>query len=266
MPCPPANSPKRSGNASCRCCPAISEPPVALVVHAWTTAPCSAASCGCCEPGYRGRTGLPPKYGSYQTAHRRYQQWVEDGTLEEILLRLLADLEERGQIDLSECFVDASFASAKIGRKRGPGVGKTKRGKGSKVLAITDGVGLPVAVSCGSASPHEITLLEDTIEAILTSHYPECLVGDKTYDSDEHDRRVAEKYYTELISPHRRNRKKAKTQAGRVLRRYERRWNVKRLFAWLHNFRWIVTRWKRKLENFEGFVQLGMVRVLLRQF
>lgn len=58
---------------------------------------------------------LPHQYGSYQTAHRRFQQWVEDGTLEEILLVLLSDLEEPGQIDLSECFVDATFASAKKG-------------------------------------------------------------------------------------------------------------------------------------------------------
>ena len=58
---------------------------------------------------------LPETYGSYQTAHRRFQQWVEDGTLEEILLVLLADLEQRGGIDLSECFVDASFASAEKG-------------------------------------------------------------------------------------------------------------------------------------------------------
>ena len=58
---------------------------------------------------------LPETYGSYQTTHRRFQQWVEDGTLEEILLVLLADLEQRGGIDLSECFVDASFASAEKG-------------------------------------------------------------------------------------------------------------------------------------------------------
>ena len=58
---------------------------------------------------------LPAEFGSYQTAHRRFQQWVEDGTLEEILLVLLEDLERRGRIDLSECFVDATFASAKRG-------------------------------------------------------------------------------------------------------------------------------------------------------
>jgi transposase len=41
----------------------------------------------------------------------------------------------------------------------------------------------------------------------------------------------------EMIAPHRHNRKKAKTQDGRKLRRYKRRWKVERLFAWLGNFR-----------------------------
>ena len=90
-------------------------------------------------------------------------------------------------------------------------------------MAIADRSGLPLAVCCGSASPHEITLLEGTIEAILTSHYPERLIGDKAYDSDEHDERIEKKYTTELIAPHRKGRRKERTQDGRKLRRYTRR-------------------------------------------
>ena len=70
---------------------------------------------------------------------------------------------------------------------------------------------------------------------------------------------------TQMIAPHRRNRKKPKTQDGRVLRRYRRRWKVERLIAWLQNFRRLVTRWERHLENFVAFVQLGCIRILLRQ-
>ena len=46
----------------------------------------------------------------------------------------------------------------------------------------------------------------------------------------------------EMIAPHRKNRKKAKTQHGRELRRYKRRWKVKRIFARLGNFRRLVVR------------------------
>lgn len=68
-----------------------------------------------------------------------------------------------------------------------------------------------------------------------------------------------------MIAPHRTNRKKPKTQDGRKLRRYKRRWKVERLFAWLQNYRRILVRHERYLRNYLGFVQLGSIRILLRQ-
>jgi transposase len=39
--------------------------------------------------------------------------------------------------------------------------------------------------------------------------------------------------------------------------RYRRRWKVERPFAWMHNFRYLVTRGKYHTENFFGFVHLA---------
>jgi len=58
---------------------------------------------------------LPRRYPPYQTCHRRFQQWVEDGTLRRVLLALREDLRERGGIDDIEAFVDGSYAGAKKG-------------------------------------------------------------------------------------------------------------------------------------------------------
>jgi transposase len=58
---------------------------------------------------------LPGKYPPYQTCHRRFQQWVRSGKLEEALKLLARHLHERGQLKLEEAFVDATFASAKKG-------------------------------------------------------------------------------------------------------------------------------------------------------
>lgn len=69
-----------------------------------------------------------------------------------------------------------------------------------------------------------------------------------------------------MIAPHRCNRKKAKTQDGRPLRRYKRRWKIERLFAWLQNFRRVEVRHDRHVENYLGFVQLGCLVILLRTF
>jgi transposase len=76
------------------------------------------------------------------------------------------------------------------------------------------------------------------------------------------DERLRREQGVELIAPHRRKRKR--TQDGRPLRRYLRRWKVERLFAWLKNFRRISSRWERYAGNFLGRVQLGCVLILLR--
>jgi transposase len=58
---------------------------------------------------------LPRKYGAYQTAHRRYQEWVARGVFDVVLRTLAEEMEQRGQLSLQECFIDGTFASAKKG-------------------------------------------------------------------------------------------------------------------------------------------------------
>jgi len=132
-------------------------------------------------------------------------------------------------------------------------------------MAITDSHGLPLAIGTASASPHEVTLVTTTLKELFVSQTPERLIGDKAYDSDGLDQELQKDWGIEMIAPNRRNRK-TKTQDGRPLRRYRRRWKVERLFAWLHNFRRLVTRWERRAVNFRCFVLLGCIVILLRQF
>lgn len=124
-------------------------------------------------------------------------------------------------------------------QKRGLGIGKTKRGKGSKIMAIADSSGLPIAISVTSASPHEITLVENTLNSLFIDETPKLLIGDKAYDSDKLDKQLKESHDVELVAPHKANRKKASTQDGRILRRYSRRWKVERLFAWCRSLDFI---------------------------
>jgi len=58
---------------------------------------------------------LPDRCLPYQTCHRRFQQWVRSGVLEQVLQALATDLRERGGLDLSECYIDGMFVVAKKG-------------------------------------------------------------------------------------------------------------------------------------------------------
>jgi transposase len=139
-------------------------------------------------------------------------------------------------------------------------------------MAVADRSGLPLAVCAASASPHEVTLVAATLDSRfvddlperLIGDLPERLIGDRAYDADPLDAALAE-LGVEMIAPHRRNRKRPKTQDGRKLRRYKRRWKVERLFAWLGNFRRLVVRYERHALNYLGFVHLGCILLLLRQ-
>jgi transposase len=71
---------------------------------------------------------LPDKYPPYQTCHRYLQQWVESGVWDKVLWEIAKDLKSRGKLDITECFIGGTFASAKKGglilkklkRVRGP--------------------------------------------------------------------------------------------------------------------------------------------------
>ena len=72
---------------------------------------------------------MPTRYPPYQTCHRRFQQWVQDGTLHRILTELARDLRERGGIDVTEAFIDGTFAGAKKG---GPVSAKRSAARGPR--------------------------------------------------------------------------------------------------------------------------------------
>jgi transposase len=141
-------------------------------------------------------------------------------------------------------------------------VGKTKRGKGTKIMVIAAGDSVPLAAAIDSASPHESKLVDETLAGGFLDELPARLVGDKAYDSDPLDRRLEQEHGIEMIAPNRANR--SKSQDGRPLRRYRRRWAVERLFAWLQWFRRLVTRYEYHAENFLGMVRLGCMKIMLR--
>ena len=125
--------------------------------------------------------------------------------------------------------------------------------------------------SLASASPAEVKLVDEALEQIKVprngpgrpKQRPERLIGDKAYDSDPL-RKELKKRGIDLIAPHRKNRKKPKTQDGRKLRRYKRRWKVERTFAWIGNFRRLVVRYERLITVYRAFFHIACLLITLR--
>ena len=116
-------------------------------------------------------------------------------------------------------------------------------------MAIVDGHGLPLAVSIASVAPHETKLVADTLEQRFLPEPPQHPIGDRAYDSELLDELLLQQFGIELIAPHKTNRVAARTQDGRVLRRYGR----------------LVTRWEYHADNFLAMIQLACALILLKR-
>lgn len=205
---------------------------------------------------------LPRRFGSKSAVHRWFSMWVRMGVFETLMRDAGGLVEERDGYRLYECFVDATFSKARGG---GDGVGVTKAGKGVTIMVLVDARGLPVAVTTGSASPHESKLVQGLFDFMLSGDTPERIIGDKAYDSDALDEDLDDECI-EMIPPHRSNRRPENiTQDGRPLRRYKRRWTVERTISWFQNFRRLSIRYEKSTMLFQGFLHLGCSMILLKQ-
>ena len=192
------------------------------------------------------------------------------GRLVEHLVGVSERVERAPTIEVERIVSGRQFCS---GEKRGCGVGKTKRGKGTKWMLVADGEGVPLGNDLHSASPAEVRLAEKALASIRVTRRhragrprqkPQRVIADKGYDSDRLRQQLARRGI-ELIAPHRINRRKPATQDGRALRRYKRRWIIERTIAWLGNFRRLVVRYDRSLTIYRGFFHIACFMIVLRR-
>ena len=140
-------------------------------------------------------------------------------------------------------------------------------------MVVVDGQGIPLGSTLASASPAEVTLAEETLNRVSVprkgrgrpKQRPQRLTADRAYDSDPLRKRL-KTIKIDLIVPHRKNRKKPKTQDGRKLRRYRKRWKVERTIAWLGNFRRLIVRHERHIRMYRAFFHLACIMIVLNRF
>ena len=132
-------------------------------------------------------------------------------------------------------------------------------------MLLVDGRGLPLAVDVDTASRGEVTLIEPLLEQAVTEHVPKRLIYDRAADSDPLRELLADRGI-ELICPHRSGRVRPRTQDGRPLRRYRKRWIIERTISWLQAFRRLVTRYEFYATLFHGFAKLACLMIVLRRF
>jgi transposase len=137
-------------------------------------------------------------------------------------------------------------------------------------MVLVDGQGLPLGVRLESASPHEVTLAEATLQEVSVPRpkgrprqKPERVIADTAYDSDPLRQRL-KKRGIELIAPYRENNRHRRYEDGRKLRRYKRRWIVERTNSWLGQFRRLLVRHEHLLPTYRAFFYIACFWITLR--
>ncbi len=131
-------------------------------------------------------------------------------------------------------------------------------------MAVADSNGLPIAVGIASGQRNEAKLVHETLGQRFVRGRLLRLIGDTAYDSNRLDDELRRRGI-DMIAPHHPTHT-TKTQDGRKLRRYRRRWLIERFWSWLMRWRRLVTRYEYKAENFLALVQLACAVILLRRF
>ncbi|GAB3377237.1 hypothetical protein GCM10027360_54690 [Amycolatopsis echigonensis] len=156
---------------------------------------------------------------------------------------------------------------ARAGAQRGAQTGPSPVDRarlGSQHHLITEGNGIPLAVTLTGGNRHDSTQLIGLVEAIppirgkrgRLRRHPRWLHADRGYDYDHHRQALRDKGIPPRIAgkntPH-------GSGLGKV------RWGVERTFAWLHHDKRLRTRYERRADIHLGLLQLGCVLICYRQ-
>ncbi|WP_218105384.1 IS5 family transposase [Micromonospora rhizosphaerae] len=202
-------------------------------------------------------------FGSGMTCWRRLEEWNRAGVWQRLHELLLAELQAAGKLDWSRAVIDSSHVrAARRGPKSGPSPVDRAR-PGSKHHVLTEGAGIPLAVSLTGGNRHDVTQLLPLIDKIppvrsrrgRPRRRPDQLFADRAYDYDIYRRAVRAKG----IRPRIARRGQPHGSGLGVIR-----WVVERTIAWYHGMKRLRIRWERRDDIHEAFLALATCIITYR--
>ncbi|MFF3907850.1 IS5 family transposase [Streptomyces sp. NPDC001848] len=208
-------------------------------------------------------TGIPWEFlpqelgfGSGMTCWRRLRDWNEAGVWQRLHESLLAELNAVGALDWARAVIDGSHVRALKGGPN-PGLSPVDRARtGSKRHLITEGHGIPLAVSLTGGNRNDVTRLVPLIQAVppvrgrrgRPRQRPVRLYADRGYDHDTYRKQVQALGITPVI---------ARRGTGHGSGLGVHRWVVEQSFALLHWFRRSRIRWEIRDDIHAAFLSLA---------
>ncbi|WKW52129.1 IS5 family transposase [Rhodomicrobium lacus] len=213
---------------------------------------------------WRLRTGapwadIPARYGPHTTCVNRFNRWRKAGVWDRLLDAISKAYD--GDIQMIDSSSIRVHQHAANGKKavRSRCMGRSRGGLTTKIHALVDAGGLPIALKLTEGQAHDGRSAEDMLDEVKAGAI---LLADRAYDSDglRHALEQRGAWGNIRLMP---NRKRRPAFSAWL---YRQRNVVERFFNKLKHFRAVATRYDKRDDNFLASVKLASVRSWLRSY
>jgi transposase len=136
-------------------------------------------------------------------------------------------------------------------------MGRSRGGLTTKIHALVDAAGLPIALKLTEGQAHDGRSAQDMLEQMQVG---QILLADRAYDCDAMRRALAERGAWANVKPMP-NRKNVPAFSDYL---YRHRNLVERFFNKLKHFRGVATRYDKRADNYLAGVKLASARIWMR--
>lgn len=203
---------------------------------------------------------LPKDFPKWQLVYYYFRKWSKAGLIEQIhrILYEKVRIKAKREVSPSLGLLDSqSVKTASLTEIKG--LDANKKINGRKRFIVTDTLGWIIGLMVVAASVQERAGAEQLF-ALMEGKYPrlEKVLADQGFDGEEFTARIGKVFgfILEIV-------KKVLGVSGfQVL---PKRWVVERTFGWLMFNRRLVKDYEVKTEHSESFIQMAMIRLMLRK-
>ena len=209
------------------------------------------------------RTGAPwrdvPRcFGRWESVQSCFSRWSKSGLWASVweVLRQRSG-EDHEALYLDSTSVKAHRHSAGARGKGEEAIGRARGGRGTKVHAVCDGLGYPLAVALTAAQEHDAPQAAGLLEGQAAGQ----VVADRGYDSDALRETIKAKG-AEPVIPGRKTRKVAVEYDQHC---YGSRHGIENFFCRIKDHRRVATRYEKTAAKFAAMVMLSCILVWLQR-
>ncbi|WP_432431224.1 IS5 family transposase [Methylocella silvestris] len=197
---------------------------------------------------------VPPAYGPPTTIYNRYNRWSQRRVWQRLFEKMAAAGPVPDELSIDSSHVKANRSASGSKGEFAEAIGRSRGGRTSKIHALADDRGRPVAFALTPGNTADISMAIPLLGAVSR---PKRLLADKAYDADSL-RNWLKQGKVKAVIPSTASRR---TPYPLDAKAYKRRNVIERMFCKLKNWRRVATRYDRHAQNYLSGLALAAIMI-----